>query len=114
MEDPELGKEYSIPQGPKKWYPYIDGYPVFSSFLVNDLDKTGTIFRRFDRIAARNLLYLESELTALENRLDSLEQRENSDAAVQSWARNWPALKESADMSVPAAKEVKDVVMEIR
>lgn len=104
MEDPELGEEYSIPQGPKRWYPYIDGYP----------GKTGTIFRRFDRIAARNLLYLESELTALEHRLDSLEQRENSDAVVQSWARNWPVLKESADMNVPAAKEVKDVVMEIR
>ena len=44
----------------------LPGFPETSSFLARDPAKTTVIFRRFDKLAVRNLLYLEARLTALE------------------------------------------------
>jgi hypothetical protein len=50
------------------------GYPQYAAFIATDPDGSTTVYRRFDRLAARNLLYLESELADLEvkqNQLDA-------------------------------------------
>jgi hypothetical protein len=47
----------------------LDGFPSLSEFVASDLDRTSLVFRRFDRLAARNLLYLQSELAELEAEL---------------------------------------------
>jgi hypothetical protein len=47
----------------------LDGFPSLSDFIASDHDRTSLVFRRFDRLAARNLLYLQSELAALEAKL---------------------------------------------
>jgi len=73
----------------KPWTRYPIGYPRFAAFMSNDEDKSTTIFRRFERLSARNLLYLESELTELEAKQDQLdaESRRNEDLelSMQSW-----------------------------
>lgn len=45
------------------------GYPSLARFIASDSDRTSLVFRRFDRLAARNLLYLQSELAELEGKL---------------------------------------------
>jgi hypothetical protein len=47
----------------------LDGFPSLSEFIASDHDRTSLVFRRFDRLAARNLLYLQSELAELEAKL---------------------------------------------
>ena len=45
---------------------YLKGYPSLAAFIASDKDKSTVIYRRFDRLSARNLLYLQSELAELE------------------------------------------------
>jgi hypothetical protein len=47
----------------------LNGFPSLSEFIASDHDRTSLVFRRFDRLAARNLLYLQSELAELEAKL---------------------------------------------
>jgi hypothetical protein len=47
---------------------YVSGYPSLASFIASDKDKSTVIYRRFDCLFARNLLYLQSELAELERR----------------------------------------------
>lgn len=44
----------------------INGFPRVADKIASDPDKTTTIYRRFDRLSARNLLFLEAELAELE------------------------------------------------
>lgn len=51
-----------------------DGFPLVADKIASDADKTTTIYRRFDRLSARNLLLLQGELAELEtlqNRYDA-------------------------------------------
>lgn len=52
----------------------INGFPRVADKIASDPDKTTTIYRRFDKLSARNLLFLESEiaeLEALQNKYDA-------------------------------------------
>jgi hypothetical protein len=42
------------------------GFPRVAYKIASDPDKTTVLFRRFDGLSARNLLYLEAELAELE------------------------------------------------
>jgi hypothetical protein len=42
------------------------GFPRVANKIASDPDKTTILFRRFDRLSARNILYLEAELAELE------------------------------------------------
>jgi hypothetical protein len=44
----------------------LDGYPSLTEDIASDPDRTSLVFRRFDKLAVRNLLYLQSELVELE------------------------------------------------
>ena len=44
----------------------LEGYPSLSEDIASDPDRTSLVFRRFDKLAVRNLLYLQSELVELE------------------------------------------------
>ena len=69
------------------WRELERGYPQLSALIAADEDKSTTIYRRFERLAARNLLYLESELTKLEAEQDRLdeESREDGDKVAAEW-----------------------------
>lgn len=114
LEEVEQGSE---PQGlrvPRLWREYADGYPRFSAFLVDDPDKTGTIFRRFDRTSARNILYLENELSSLEARLDGLENECDLNYSTRVYVRDWTALNNAADKGEAKAAEIRSLVIEVR
>jgi len=44
----------------------IHGFPRVAAKIAHDCNKTTTIYRRFDRLSACNLLYLQAELAELE------------------------------------------------
>jgi hypothetical protein len=78
---------------------YLPGYAELAAFI--SIDPDFQIYRRFDRLSARNLLYLQSELAELEHWFDQsdkeeLERREKAsdDEKVSIICRNqsWNAM----------------------
>ena len=73
---------------------YVTGFPSLAAFIASDKDKSTCVYRRFDRLSARNLLYLQSELVELEAEQEALEtqdQYSNTDELKSS--RDWATLK---------------------
>lgn len=64
-----------------------DGYPSLADWISRDPDHETFIFRRFDRLVARNLLNLQSDLVAREQRLDRMdeESRQRKDVGLRLW-----------------------------
>ncbi|KAE9380747.1 hypothetical protein N431DRAFT_477626 [Stipitochalara longipes BDJ] len=79
----------SMDDNSELWEQYPEGYPRFAAFLAHDDDKSTTIFRRFERLATRNLLYLESELFELEAKQDQLDESDWKDAQSTVNLRRW-------------------------
>lgn len=52
---------------------YIDGFPALAAFIASDPDRSTFIYKRFDRLASRNLLILQSELAEMQSRLDAFD-----------------------------------------
>ena len=67
------------------------GYPRFAAFISSDEDRSTTIYRRFERLSARNLLYLETELQELEATQDRLDASSRLD---QNLASSMQSLEE--------------------
>jgi len=59
-----------------------DGYPALSEWIARDPDHETFIFRRFDRLTARNLLNLQSQLLEIEQKLDDLDQKSRTQIHV--------------------------------
>jgi hypothetical protein len=91
---------------------FLGGYPSLATFIASDKDKSTANFKRFDRLAARNLLYLQSDLAELQAKLEEYDDqgRDGSLAAKES-ARNWAVFKERTAKSDP---ERMQLVLEIR
>lgn len=70
---------------------YPNGFATVAAFIAKDQDNTSTIYRRFDRLTARNLLYLQSKLQKLEGIQDGLDDEDlrtddlESKRAATSW-----------------------------
>jgi Skp family chaperone for outer membrane proteins len=96
------------------------GYPSLAEFIASDHDHSTVVFRRFDRLSARNLLYLQSELTELEAKLDKLDEADLlGSLETKQNARNWESLKaqaQSQSQHTGASKELErvELVLEIR
>ena len=68
----------------------LDGYPSFAHFIARDAD--AAIYRKYAHLSARNLLYLQSELHELEQRLQRLDEEDAKhidDERAQKAARYW-------------------------
>ena len=68
----------------------LEGYPSFAQFIASDSD--AAIYRKYARLSARNLLYLQSELHELQERLQDLDREDAKDEHnqdAQKVARNW-------------------------
>ncbi len=81
----------------RPWTKHLSGYPRYSAFIASDEDKSTTIFRRFQRLSARNLLYLESELSELEAIQDRLDQEAKRDEDLELSAQSWELLRLQAE-----------------
>jgi hypothetical protein len=96
---------------------YLSGYPSLAAFIASDRDRTTLIYKRFDQLAARNLLYLQSELAELQHQQQELDQIDLiSDRTTKGHARNFASFKEAA---LPASgnsrqKERWDLMIQIR
>jgi hypothetical protein len=76
----------------------IDGFPQVADKIASDPDKTTTIYRHFDRLLARNLLLLQSELAqlkALQNRYDT-EDLKKRDQITIDCHRDWGEFEKHA------------------
>ncbi len=88
---------------------YRDGIAATASFLSSDPDHETFIFRRFDNVAARNLLQLQSELIELERRQFVLDKY----AAISHHAelplsnRDWTRMKANAPKREEERKRVQ-------
>lgn len=58
---------------------YIDGFPALAAFIASDPDRSTFIYKRFDRLASRNILILQSELADMQSQLDAFDRED--------WAR---------------------------
>lgn len=96
----------------------LDGFPSLANFIASDHDRSSLTFRRFDELSARNLLYLQSELSGLQFQLAKYDAEDSSfehgDLQSRKCAMNWEAFKDAA--RVPGSKQEKrmKLVMEIR
>jgi hypothetical protein len=68
-----------------------DGTPALADFLAQDPDHETYVFRKFKKLAVRNVLYLQGELTALER-----EAAKSDDPEVHLSMRSWKTLDENA------------------
>ena len=95
---------------------YVKGYPSLAAFIASDTDKSTHIYRRFDRLCARNLLYLQAELSKLEARQDKFDAEELSATIEQKrYTRNWDALQQkAAEVENTRERDRVAVAMEIR
>ena len=83
LRDPHFNRDDTY--NPKRpWTQHIMGYPRFAAFIANDEDRSTTIYRRFERLSARNLLYLETELQELEASQDQLDAASRVDSDLAS------------------------------
>lgn len=75
-----------------------DGHPALADFLAQDPDRETYVFRKFKKLAVRNVLYLQGELTALEDEVETLEREaaKSDDPEVHLSMRSWKALDENA------------------
>jgi hypothetical protein len=99
---------------------YITGFGELASLTASDVDHTTEVYKRFDRLAVRDLLYYECELLeleALQDRYDcedALDARrpENADdlrRRIRTNARDWSSFKHKATKETEAGKEPMSV-----
>jgi hypothetical protein len=76
---------------------HLTGYPSLAAFIASDRDRTTLIYKRFDELAARNLLYLQSELAELHSQQRASDQQDLiADMHTKQCARNYAAFEKAA------------------
>ncbi|KAJ4252415.1 hypothetical protein NW762_011015 [Fusarium torreyae] len=99
------------------------GFPGLARNIATSPDYETFIFRKFDRLSARNLLHLESRLAYLEWKLDRADEQamQSQDSETLRSVRAWEAFEENAnDGSRPEntrmaiAEEIKKTLEEYR
>ncbi|KAF4814759.1 hypothetical protein CGCSCA5_v007596 [Colletotrichum siamense] len=77
------------------------GYAEVANWMARDVDNETLIYRRFDELAARNLLYLQSELLGVENQLNELDKQdaEDEDMDWQMVVCDWERLDDLVQSS---------------
>ncbi|QPC64435.1 hypothetical protein HYE67_006666 [Fusarium culmorum] len=88
---------------------YVDGFPSLANFIASDRDGTSTIFKRFNRLATRNLLNLQSELAELEAKLDAFDDQDRESRESLQSLRNWKDFKDRNDEDSERRKLLRDI-----
>jgi hypothetical protein len=95
---------------------YVKGYPSLAAFIASDRDHSSVLYRRFDKLGARNLLYLQSELAELERRQDEFDREDllDDDLATKKAARDWKSFEAASQNPGSKSEERMKLVKEIR
>jgi hypothetical protein len=92
------------------------GFASVANLVASDPDKSGTIYRRFDRLSTRTLLYLESKLAVLESAQERFDEEDGTDDsfALKSAATSWEEFEEHAkDLDRPEIQKRMKLATEI-
>ncbi|KAF2204293.1 hypothetical protein GQ43DRAFT_388278 [Delitschia confertaspora ATCC 74209] len=100
--------------------PYLEGFPSLSALLSSDPDLQ--VYRRFNRLTARNLLYLQAEILDLETRLKEFDtedlevvsSEESEWMEVKLSSQCWEVFRERAEDGCPREKERLDLILKVR
>lgn len=96
---------------------FVNGYASLAAFITSDADKSTAIYRRFDRLSVRNLLFLQSELEELQALQDEYDREDDKGTTEQqATKRNLTTLKERArgsDGNAEAAQKRLELQREI-
>lgn len=94
---------------------YVNGYPSLADFIASDHDHSSVIYKRFDRLSSRNILYLQSELAELERRQDEFDREDlRGDLETKKSARDWVTFLEKSKVPNSKALEKMQLVHDIR
>jgi hypothetical protein len=95
---------------------YTNGYPSLAAFIASDHDKSTEIYRRFGKLSARNLLYLQSELVELEAKQNAFDEEDvRGPMDTKACARDWAVFAERAkNPANEREKKRMELAMEIR
>jgi hypothetical protein len=97
------------------------GFALVASKIARDSDKTTTIYRRFDELSARNLLFYQAELAELEGQqreYDEVDRNAKDQASIEC-QRDWSEFEKHASedengMVQRREKEKMELAMKIR
>jgi hypothetical protein len=93
----------------------LSGYPSLANFVASDRDRTTLICKRFDELAARNLLYLQSELAELYAKQRNFDDADlAADIDIQRCARNFTDFRKAAEADDPRQKERWELMKQVR
>jgi hypothetical protein len=96
---------------------YVHGYPSLADFIASDPEHSTAIYRRFDFLSARNLLFLQSEVVELEADLRRFDQEDlrNTQTEDSDSARDFKTFHEKAkDAQSGEAKRLKTAAADQR
>ncbi|WQF80553.1 hypothetical protein CDEST_05567 [Colletotrichum destructivum] len=93
-----------------------EGYANVARWMALDADGETHIYRKFDELAARNLLFFQSELLALAAQLDHFDEKdaETDDMDLKDAAMTWETLERRAASDDRGAKSRMELIMRIR
>ena len=91
----------------------FQAYPSFAEFLGSDPELS--VYRRFDRLSSRNLLYLQSELLELQAHLEEFDQEDYKDKSgdIILSARCWGKFAQRSE-EYPRENERMVIIRKIR
>lgn len=117
-EVPEAASEPTVtpsatPEPPAA--PTAEGFIAVAAKIAADPDKSTTIYRRFDALSARNLLFYQAELGELEDlqiQYDAEDQRARDPASIEC-KHDWEAFADHAKEEGRERKKM-ELAMKIR
>lgn len=113
---------HDIERPPEPQRQYLEGFPSLSALLSSDPDLQ--VYRRFNRLASRNLLYLQAEILDLEWRLKEFDAEDveiaNAEDDEGDWmevklsARCWEVFRERAEQGEEKERKRMRLIRELR
>lgn len=116
QEDIELGRPE---EDLRPRVPFINGFPSAAAFIASDPDNSFFVYKSFNRLSARNILYLESELFELQEQQDNTDAedfRGNPDTlqCFRSWRRFRPSTDPRQLEKIELIKVIRRTLKEYR
>jgi len=93
-----------------------EGFADVARWIAVDPDNETFIYRKFDELAARNLLYLQSELLSFQKQLNELDKSDanSDDMDLKDASRTWETLTQQCDSGNEEARVRMDWIVRIR
>lgn len=110
-----------LERGTQKMPPVVErpnprGFALVASKINSDADKTTTIYRRFDALSARNLLFYQADLAELESSQKDLDENDILDNSFDAIGcqSDWITFKKAAAKYSGRNKEKMELALHIR